>query len=337
MQKFFFSFFSITFSFLFLSSCSQSSIKEVRLLMGTLNEIQINGLSKKRAHLAAEKGFAAMNRVDTLMSHYKETSEVSRIKNLLPFETTKVSKETFDVLKRSKKFHELSYGAFDITIGPLVKRWGFFDKEERPLPTKGEIADLRRLCGSVHLFLDDKKREVSKRFPQLEVDLGAIAKGYAVDLALEALKKAGVDSATVNSGGNIGFLGTSSKGDAWEIGIKDPLNPNQLLGVLKIKEGAVATSGNYENFFDINGKRYAHIIDPRNGWPVQGVLSVTVVAPTAMDADALSTTLFVMGPKLGLPLAEKLNAKALFVLDKGNGQTELVWSPELKEQFVAIQ
>ncbi len=302
-------------------------------MMGTLNEIEIFDLKKQVAQKAVEKGFDAMQRVDDLMSHYKESSEVSRIKNSVPLETVRVSQDTFNVLKRSEEIAQLSDGAFDVTIGPLVKRWGFYDKEQKPLPTRQEINRMRRGMGYVHLFLRPKNREVSKRIPTLEVDLGGIAKGYAIDLAVKALKQAGVVSATVNSGGNIGFIGNPVKGEAWEVGVIDPLNPSELLGVLNIKEGAVATSGNYENYHEIEGKRYSHIIDPRTGWPVQGVLSVTVIAANAMDADALSTTLFVLGPKQGLVLAEKLNAKALFVLETENGKPELVFSKGLETQF----
>jgi len=163
--------------------------------------------------------------------------------------------------------------------------------------------------------------------------LGGIAKGYAIDLALNKLKEAGVKKGLVNSGGNIGFLGSAPNNKKWVVGVKNPYNLSTLIGSLKVSEGAVATSGNYENYFMMNGKRYSHILDPRTGWPVEGILSVTVIAPSGIDADALSTTLFVMGPKKGMLLAEELGAKVLYVLEKEENQMELVFSPGLQSSF----
>ncbi len=320
---------------LFFVGCAQAPYKEARMLMGTLNEIQIYGLSKERARAAAEKGFAAMKRVDDLMSHYKATSEVSHIKNLPPLELLVVSQETFEVLSRAYDVATLSDGAFDVTVAPLVKRWGFFDHIQKEIPTQEELKELRRKCGYEQLLLNPKTKTVQKRVAGLEVDLGGIAKGYAIDLALAALKEAGVISATVNSGGNLGFIGKPPKHLVWEVGIKDPRNPQEMIGVLTVEKGGVATSGNYEQYFEIEGKRYTHILDPRTGWPIQGIHSVTVIAPNAMDADALSTTLFVLGPEKGIPLAEKFGAQALFILDKGEEKTDLIFSPDLEALFLA--
>jgi len=311
----------------------QPPYREARLLMGTLNEIQVFDLPKAQAKEAVSRAFDAMNKVDQLMSHYKETSEISQIKHLKSLESMPVSEETFTVLKRSQDFSKMTEGAFDITIGTLIKRWGFYHREERDLPTKKELKQILTQTGSNQFDLVLSTKSITVHSPHLDLDLGGIAKGYAIDCALQELRHAGVQKAIVNSGGNIGFLGSRPQKEGWRVGVKNPKDPKALLGWLEVPEGAVATSGNYENFFDIKGTRYAHIVDPRTGWPVQGVLSVTVAAPNAMDADALSTALFVLGPEKGIRLAEELKAKALFVLEGEAEGVKLLFSPGFETQF----
>lgn len=328
-----FVFFSLLLSSSFLTGCKKPPYKEARYLMGTLNEIQIFGLSRAEARAAAQSAFEAMQQVDTLMSLYKENSEISRIKKLSPGEKFPVSKETFTVLNRAREIARLSEGAFDVTVGPLVRRWGFFKKEGGNVLTQNEIASILSRCGYEKLELVQETQSVKVTAKELEVDLGGIAKGYAIDLALKKLKEAGVQSGLVNSGGNIGFLGRPPNNKEWVVGIKNPYNLSTLIGSLKIPEGAVSTSGNYENYFIVNGKRYSHILDPRTGWPVEGILSVTVMAPTGMDADALSTTLFVMGPEKGIPLAEELGAQVLYVLEKEPHEMEFRYSPGLESSL----
>lgn len=297
----------------------QSPYREARFLMGTLVEVEIHGAPREKVQAAAAKAFAAIQRIDELMSSYKETSEISLINRDGHLRPVPVSDETFFVLKRALEFSRLTDGAFDVTVGPLVRLWGFFRKEGYRVPTDTEIAATRAQCGWEKVILDVQNKTVRLGQEGMEIDLGGIAKGYAVDQALEALRRERVKRAKVNAGGQIGFLDFSRTGKKWEVGIEDPRHPDQISKWIEVGEEAVATSAATQNYFEVNGKRYGHILDPRTGWPAQSkVLSVTVVAPSGIDADALSTALFVLGPEKGIPLAKKLGAQAIYILEDEN-------------------
>jgi thiamine biosynthesis lipoprotein len=231
-----------------------------------------------------------------------------------------------NVLKASIRYHALSGGSFDITAGPLIRLWGFIGGR-RKAPSDKEIAFARSLLGTEKLELDPVSSTARLPAKGMEVDLGGIAKGYAVDRAVEVLKSAGVVRAVVNAGGDLFVLGGASEcPEGIHVGIRHPLAEGKLLGWTAVREGAVATSGSYENYFIKDGRVYSHIIDPGTGYPVEGVLSATVLASTAMEADALATAFFVMGPEKGVELAEKLpRVEAMIVYTRG-GHKELASS-----------
>lgn len=248
---------------------------------------------------------AAVTRVDSLMSNYRDDSEVSRINRAAGSgRWTRVSAETLEVLELAMHHGRSSGGAFDPTVGPVVDVWGFY-RETGALPPGAALDSARALVGWRHIEVDRGARRVRLPRAGMRLDLGAIAKGYAVDLALRAASRAGAQRLLVDLGGNIGVLGSAPGGGAWPLGLRHP-REDRPFAVVDVETGALASSGDYERYFVHDGVRYAHIIDPRSGWPVRGVASVSVLAPTGVASDALSTALFVMGPERGCAAIEGL-------------------------------
>ena len=278
--------------------------KETRTLMGTLVSVTAVAGAEDVARAAVEAAFGAVARVEGLMSLHDEASELSLVNAGVGEGLVAVSAETFSVLEAALGYCEASGGAFDVTVGPLVRAWGFYRSGEAGVPPEVAIAALLPSVGWETVKLEPESRAVSFAREGMEIDLGAIAKGYAADVAAEAALAAGARAVLVDAGGDIRCAGLTAQGCPWRIGVQHPRRRGELVGVLEITDRAVTTSGDYERFFVYDGVRYAHIIDPRTGWPVaNGVESVTVLAPTAMQADALSTSLFVLGPVEGLALA----------------------------------
>ncbi len=226
------------------------------------------------------------------------------------------------VLRHALDIAEAGGGAFDPTVGPLMALWGFRGGAVTHPPAAAAIAETRERVGWRHVRLDlsdPAAPTAALALPGMRLDLGGIAKGYAVDLAYDRLRAAGETDFLINLGGNLRAHGVPGAGrDGWRIGVRDPFHNDRILGTVVLREGeAAATSGNYERFVVLDGVRYAHIMDPRSGRPVTGVAGVTVIAPTAVQADALSTTLFVLGPDVGLRLlAACPGCQALWVLDE---------------------
>lgn len=272
-------------------------LKRTEMIMGTLVEITAIPANEK----AIKEAFNEMRRIDALMNIYREESEVS----LLNREgEARVSKETLEVIKKSIEFSRLTGGAFDITCGPLVNLWKRAKKKKK-IPTTEEIKEVVSLVGYEKLVLEGNWVRFKEK--GMQIDLGGIAKGYAVDKAIEVLKKNGVRQALVNAGGDLYALGKASQGEKWQIGIQHPRQEGKILTIIKVKDGAVATSGDYQRYFMLEGKRFAHIVNPMTGWTVQDVpMSVTIIAPDAVSADALATGIFVLGPEEGMKLIEGL-------------------------------
>lgn len=240
----------------------------------------------------------AVTAVDSLMSNYRADSDVSRIGAAAGSGAwTPVSAETLEVLEAALDHARSSGGAFDPTVGPVVDVWGFY-RERGAMPSTGALDSARALVGWQHVEVDRAQRRVRLPRAGMQLDFGAIAKGYAVDLALEAAARAGAERVMVDLGGNIGVLGDAPAGGAWPLGLRHP-REQRPFAVVDVDTGAIATSGDYERYFVHQGIRYAHVVDPRTGWPVRGVASVSVLAPTGLTSDVLSTTLFVLGPERG--------------------------------------
>jgi len=303
------------FSLPALPSCARDGEPLVRqtFVMGTRGTVTIYGLPAEDAEAAASAAVREMHRIESVMSTWNEESEISRLNRDSRGGPVRVSGELFTLLEKAYRFSEITGGAFDVTARPIVRLWGFQGGEAR-LPSEAEIADSLSRVGWRKMILDAADTTVTLT-DGAGIDLAGIGKGYAVDRCARILMDRGAESALVDLGGNMFAIGSPPGRDAWSIGIRDPEDPSGVIGKLLIRDEAVATSGNYENFVVIDGKRYGHIVDPRTGRTVDHVLGVTVVAPSATASDALSTGLFVLGPEDGARVSDTLpGVGAVFAL-----------------------
>ena len=290
--------------------------RQSRILMGTSMEITVSQVDPKTAEKAMEAAFQEVERINRLMSHYRPDSEVSQISRHAGEKEIRVSPETLEVIERALYFSRLSGGAFDITIGPVFRLWDF---REGKIPDGEKLRENLKRVDYRRIKADRSRSTVYLDDPRMELDLGAIAKGYAVDRACEVLKKRGVENFLVNAGGDLRVGGRKEKEIPWTIGIQHPRLPSDFIAKIQSKNGGIATSGDYEKYFLKDGERYHHILVPSTGLPARECQCVTILAPTAMDADALATTVFVLGPKKGFALIEEIpNVHALIVDRRGS-------------------
>ena len=286
-----------------------------RLVMGTFAHLKAVSYDTDTAKKCVETAFTEIEKVDDLMSGYKSDSEISKVNRDAFKRPVKVSRSTFEVLQKSAEFGRLSEGAFDITIGPLTELWRSA-AEANSVPTDTEIEQARSKVGYEKLFLDANELTVRFAADGMKLDLGGIAKGYAIDRAIEAMQTGGAIGGMVDVGGDIRCFGLPRHDrDNWRIGLQNPTQieaggPNHVVGagqvllVLKLENAAVATSGGYRRFVLIEGKKYSHIMDRRTAAGAEALSSVTVLANNAIDADALATAVSVMGTEKGLALIE---------------------------------
>ena len=316
-------------------------IKQTRMMMGTFAEVSIYSHDEKTAGKAIEGALDEMERMDRIMSNYKNDSELSKVNKKAAKSPVPCNTELLDVIEQSQYYSELSGGAFDITVSPIVALWGFF-REKGHVPPDKEIERLLPAVSYKNIVIDrgnnpKKPGTVFFKNPQTQIDLGAIGKGYAVDKALEIIKKCGVDNGCINLGGNIYVLGTPPGKNAWKIGVQHPRNSGEILGYLELKNEATATSGDYERFFEFNGKRYSHIINPQTGRPVSGTIATTIVAPTGTEVDALSTSVFVLGHEKGMELIKRIpNAEAMIAYEEKDGKIAMDMTQGFKDKFKKI-
>ena len=295
-----------------------------RLVMGTFARVVAVAADSEIADNAIEAALAEIENVDKLMSDYKSDSEISRVNRDGFTRAVAVSEPTYEVLKRSIEFSKLTGGAFDITVGPLVDLWRSA-KKKSAVPGEEELAAAKAKVGFEKLILDENNRTAKFAVEGMRLDLGAIGKGYAVDKAIEAAQRAGALGAMVDLGGHIRCFGKPPKGKSkWSIGLQNPkVNKNtdesDLLLVLKLDNAAVATSGDYQQFVLIEGRRYSHIINRQTGTGAEGLSSVTIIADSATDADALATAVSVMGAEKGLALIGKIRGvEAILITSQPN-------------------
>jgi thiamine biosynthesis lipoprotein len=275
--------------------------EQVRYVMGTTATVQAWAPDSETAALAVEAAYAAFARTDSLMSTWRDDSVLSRLNNAPTGTWIEVGPEVCDVLLAARQAAEASGGAFDPTVLPLVRLWGFRGGV-LAIPDSLLIQAVLKSVGYHLLEVDQPGRRARLLAAGAAVDLGGIAKGHALDRAAQAMREAGARGGMMDLGGNILVFGL---GPARQVGIVDPRGDDRLLAALPLTDAAAATSGQYERFLDIQGRRFGHILDPRTGWPVPSAMSVTVVADRAILADALATAAVVLGPKAGLALLEK--------------------------------
>jgi thiamine biosynthesis lipoprotein ApbE len=265
-----------------------------RHLMGTAVEIEVNHPDLPIARNAIEAGLQRMTDVDHLMSTFRSDSEIGLVNRLAATRAVSVGEETFGVLMQAKDIALVSGGALDVTVHPLVQLWRRTTQRGR-LPSTREIEAALSVIDHSGLSIDSNNRRVRLQQPGMGIDLGGIAKGYAVDVAAQALKQRGVNSGLINAGGDLRVIGRNRDEGVWRIGVRHPLTPSRLLLSVLVEDEAAATSGNYFRYFTVGGRQYGHLLNPRTGIPADGALSATIIAKSAMRADGLATAAMIHG------------------------------------------
>ena len=290
--------------------------------MGTRYQIKISDFPRDLNQMTVEADiFSALNRVDQLMSTYQPDSDISRFNRSPLGESVQIDRLTLNVVQKSRVMYQQTLGAFDITVGPLVKLWGFGPdiKDDSP-PDSVEIQNTLNKIGFDKVLSDEIAPSLSKS-SEVEIDLSAIAKGYGVDQVAELLEQYMINDFLIEVGGEIRVKGNNRSGERWRIGVETPsLGVTGAQKTIAIDNASVATSGDYRNFFEYGGKRYSHTISPTTGKPVEHDLaSVTVITKSCADADAYATAFNVLGPEKGYKLAEEMKLAAYFIV-RENGE-----------------
>lgn len=295
--------------------------------MGTFVEITLPQKNNKVINETLE----AMHALEDELSIYNKESQINRINSLKKDNLQKTSPEVYEVIQKAIYFSKLTNGAFDITVSPLLKLWDFEGGELKEIPSQEKIDEALRNIGWQNLiFTKDGKIGFAK--DNMSINLGGIAKGYIVDKAISYLNAKGIKSALINAGGDVYCLGEKENGESWNVGIRHPRKKKGVIGILKLKNKAVATSGDYEKFFTLKGKKFCHIINPQTGYPVDSaIIQVTVVAETCIDADALATALMVMGKEKGIELIEKLANTEVVIIEEKEGKLDISYTKGLEE------
>ena len=325
---------SLTLILVFLlSGCANNNSAEKKFpfnysgpTMGTSFSIKVSQLPKGvktyRLETLIQKRLAEINQS---MSTYIKDSEISLINSSQSTNTQFISPGLFTVIETAQEISRLSDGAFDITVGPLVNLWGFGpDKVSYQAPDAEDIQQALSNTGYDKIILTTRLLTLSKKIPELSIDLSALAKGYAVDEVAKLLEKQGITNYMVEIGGELFLKGKNLQDENWRIAVEKPnAEKRELQRVLPISDIAMATSGDYRNFFEQDGQRFSHTIDPRTGYPIKHKLaSVTVLSDTTMKADAWATTLMVLGEEEGYKIAEQQELAAYFIIKTDQGFVE---------------
>jgi FAD:protein FMN transferase len=292
-----------------------------RMSMACLYTIEAYGPDAAALPAILNDALDEVDRIDRLMSHYKPESPLSRVNREAAQHPVAVDRELFDFIAESIRYNRESDGAFDITVGPLMKTWGFF-RGEGMMPSDEALAAARRHVGGRHVILDAAAVTIAFDEPGVELDLGGIAKGYAVDRVAARLRERRVAAARISAGGStIYALGAPPGKDGWDVAIQDPIDGRRVALAMRLKDRALSVAGSSEKFFESNGVRYSHIMDPRTGAPVQGILTVAVLAPTGTAGDALDDAFFVLGVERSRTYLDHLERiDALFYLPDATRQ-----------------
>ena len=295
--------------------------------MGTVVEVTLVGENEEEAKKGGLQAFQEIKRIEGLMSQWIESSDISQINRSAGKGWRKISPETMEVIKTAQKISGLSEGRFDVTVGPLVELWRRAREKGIP-PSNQEVKRILRLVNFKDLLVDSEKG-VYLRKEEMSLDLGGIAKGYAVDKAFELLRHLGYKNLIINAGGDL-RAGGSKFDRPWTIGIRHPRESQKIMMKVPILDEAIATSGDYEKFFIHQGKRYHHILNPYDGFPTDGCQSVTIIGKDGMTTDGFATAVFVLGPEKGYALCQKLERVECLIVDKEGNR---ILSPGLKARI----
>lgn len=286
--------------------------EDSRISMACTYSIIAYGEDETVLKQAVTAAFDEVDRIDRLMSHYKKDSPLSQLNREAAQQPVKTDPELFSFLRECVRYSRLSAGAFDITVGPLMQAWGFFRGEGR-MPSEAELAQARQAVGYHHLLLHEQKKTVAFDRAGVTLDLGGIAKGYAVDRVVALLKARGITRALLSAGGSTLYaLGAPPASEAWEVQVQDPLDARNVALTVRLKDQSLSVSGSAEKYFELNGQRYSHIMDPRTGRPVMDMLSVAVITPTGTAGDALDNVFYVQGVARSRDLLQRFAGTEVF-------------------------
>jgi len=298
-----------------ISELAPSLSKKVLKLMGNRFEITVVGDDRLWADKRIDDAVEEIKRIEKLFTTFDESSQTNLINRNAGIAPVKVDRELYGLIERSKKISTLTQGAFDITYGSIDKRLWNFDKTMTSLPDAQTAKKLVRLINYRNVILDEKNCSVFLKEKGMRIGFGGIGKGYAAEKAKSLLQQKGVKSGIINAAGDLTAWGHQPNGKPWTIGIADPDTKRQAFSFLEITNTSIATSGNYEKFVLIDGKKYSHTIDPKTGLPVRGIKSVTIICPNAEIADAMATPVMIMGIKTGLDMLNQIKGIAGIVID----------------------
>jgi len=306
----------LTIVILFTSFLSaQQMYRRTLKLMGTRFDISVVAEDSIKGNRYIELAINEITRIENLISSWDKNSQTSLINRNAGINPVKVDAELFNLIARSLSISKLTDGAFDISYASMDKIWKF-DGSMKVMPTEKEIKASVEKVGYQNVILNEKDQTVFLKLKGMKIGFGAIGKGYAADKAKDLLISKSVTAGITNASGDMNTWGKQLNGDYWKVAITNPLNKKNAFALLPIKSGAVVTSGNYEKYQTFNGKRYSHIIDPRTGYPSSGIISVTVFAPKAELADALATSIFVMGVEAGIDRINQLPKIECIIIDE---------------------
>lgn len=299
-------------------SFAQESYKHTLKLMGSRFELTVVAADSLKGNAYITQGVEEIRRIEKLISSWDSKSETSAINAAAGKMPVTVSQELYDLIDRCLKLSKLTDGAFDISYASMDRIWKF-DGSMKSMPSEEEIRQSVAKVGYENIVLNKEKSSVFLKLPGMKIGFGAVGKGYAADRAKELLLKSGVKAGIINASGDMNTWGKQPNGADWKVALTNPMDKNKAFGLLPVVDRAVVTSGNYEKQVVFNGKTYSHIIDPRTGYPATGILSVTVFAPKAELADALATSVFVMGKETGLDRINQLpNIECVIIDEDGN-------------------
>ncbi len=315
------------------NSCDRNKLqafRETRVSLYTIVTITVYSESEQKAKAAIDATYTELDKLGRLLNFYSEDSEVSMINRFSGIKPVKVSTDTLNVIDRALYISRSTDGAFDITIGPIVKMWDF---DKKILPANKAIKEKLYLVNYRNVVVDKANSTVFLRKKGMQIDLGGIEKGYAAERAAQVLKKNGITAGIIAVGGEVKPFGTKPDGGPWRVGIKNPQQKgknDEIIAIVNLTGQAISTSGGYEKFFIKDGKWYHHILDPATGYPVYECQSVSVIAKNAPDG--FPTGIFVLGPQKGLKILKKLGLEGI-IIDKSG---EILTTEGIKDKLQIV-
>jgi len=289
--------------------------RRVLKLMGNRFEISVVTPDAIHAEKCIDKAVDEIRRIEKLLTTFAESSQTNLINEQAGISPVKVDREIFELIQRSKKISDITQGAFDISYGSIDKKLWNFDKTMTSLPDAETAKNLVRLINYRNVIMNENKCTVFLKEKGMRIGFGGIGKGYAAEQAKLVLLQNGIKSGIVNAAGDLTAWGNQPNGKPWTIGIADPNTTRQAFSYLEITNTSIATSGNYEKYILIDGKKFSHTIDPKTGLPVRGIKSVTIICPNAEIADAMATPVMIMGTKVGIDMINQINGLACIIID----------------------